>query len=140
MGTIVALEGISPFYNQVVEFQPMNPDEVILDLAESRERSEDGLTYTFKIRQGGTWQDGDLIVAGDVVFSIYRTIEEGEPRTRAGMLRTSTENAEPVDEYTAQVNLKLGVAWFLRLLAVDFMRVLPQRVLNRALTSTSTIV
>ena len=118
----------------------MNPDEVILDLAQSRERSEDGITYTFEIRQGGTWQDGDLIVAGDVVFSIYRMIEEGESRNRAGMLRTSTESAEPVDEYTAQVNLKLGVARFLKLLAVDFMRVLPQRVLNRALTSTSTIV
>ena len=34
-GTIVALEAISPLYNQVVEFNPINPDEVIPDLAES---------------------------------------------------------------------------------------------------------
>ena len=33
--TIVALEAESPLYNQVVEFNPINPDEVIPDLAES---------------------------------------------------------------------------------------------------------
>ena len=46
------------------------------------------------------------------------------------MLRTPTVDAGLVDDYTAQVNLKLGVPLFLRFLAVDFMKVLPKHVVE----------
>ena len=130
LGTIVGLEGTSPLYNQVVEFNPVSPDIVIPDLAESWEKSDDGLTYTFKIHQGATWQDGVDVTAEDVAFSINRMIEEGEPRPRVGLLRTSTDYAEVIDPYTVQVNLKLASASFLRFLAVDFMKVVPKHVVE----------
>ena len=130
MGTIVGLEGGSPLYNQVVEFNPISPDIVIPDLAESWEKSDDGMTYTFKIHQGGKWQDGEDITAEDVAFSINRMIEEGEPRPRVGLLRTSTDYAEVIDDYTVQVNLKLAVPSFLRFLAVDFMKIVPKHVVE----------
>ena len=130
MGTIVGLEGGSPLYNQVVEFNPISPDIVIPDLAESWEKSDDGMTYIFKIRRGGTWQDGQDITAEDVAFSINRMIEEGEPRPRVGLLRTSTDYAEVIDDYTVQVNLTLAVPSFLRFLAVDFMKIVPKHVVE----------
>src|SRR5919109_926770 len=42
-GTLGANAAISPMYNQVVEFNPLNPDEVIGDLAKSWEVTDDGL-------------------------------------------------------------------------------------------------
>lgn len=38
-------------------------------LAQSVERSHDGLTYTFHLRKGITWQDGRALTAEDVVFT-----------------------------------------------------------------------
>ena len=35
--------------------------------------SEDGMTYTFKIREGVTWQDGEPLTAHDVAFT-YRFV------------------------------------------------------------------
>ena len=40
--------------------------------AEEAEVSEDGLTYTFKIREGMTWSDGEVLDAEDVVYSWNR--------------------------------------------------------------------
>jgi ABC-type transport system substrate-binding protein len=48
-------------------------DEVEPALAETWEVSEDGLTYTFNLRQGVTWHDGEPFTAEDVLFT-YHTI------------------------------------------------------------------
>ena len=45
-------------------------------LAESWEVSDDGLVWTFKIRQGMTWQDGEPITAADVAFTYNLIIEK----------------------------------------------------------------
>lgn len=48
-------------------------DEVEPALAETWEVSEDGLTYTFNLRQGVTWHDGEAFTSEDVLFT-YHTI------------------------------------------------------------------
>lgn len=40
------------------------------DLAESYEISEDGRTYTFRIREDATFHDGEPVTADDVVFTV----------------------------------------------------------------------
>lgn len=49
-----------------------------LTLAESVERSDDGLVYTFKIRDGVKWHDGKPLTAEDVSFSynLYKDTPE----------------------------------------------------------------
>lgn len=42
--------------------------EVIPNIAESWEVSEDGTTYTFKLREGLRWSDGELFTADDILF------------------------------------------------------------------------
>jgi peptide/nickel transport system substrate-binding protein len=42
--------------------------EVIPNIAESWETSEDGTTYTFHLREGLRWSDGELFTADDIVF------------------------------------------------------------------------
>lgn len=54
-------------YDLLVEIGPdLNPAPGI---AESWTHSPDGLTWTFKIRQGATWHDGQPITADDVAFT-----------------------------------------------------------------------
>jgi len=49
-----------------------------LTLAESVERSDDGLVYTYKIRDGIKWHDGQSLTAEDVAFSynLYKDTPE----------------------------------------------------------------
>ena len=62
----------SNVYDPLVVLSP-SWDEVEPALAESYEVSEDGLVYTFHLRQGVTWHDGEAFTADDVVFT-YTTI------------------------------------------------------------------
>ncbi|WP_156299570.1 peptide ABC transporter substrate-binding protein [Streptobacillus canis] len=49
--------------------------EVIPALAESWEISEDGLTWTFKLRDGIKWSNGEAITADDFVFGWQRALD-----------------------------------------------------------------
>jgi peptide/nickel transport system substrate-binding protein len=49
--------------------------ETVPGLAESWESSEDGLTWTFKIREGVKWHDGEPLTASDIAFSYNFQIE-----------------------------------------------------------------
>lgn len=55
--------------------------EVAPASAESWTISDDGLTYTFKIKQGLTWSNGDPLNARDFEYSLIRAID---PKTWAG--------------------------------------------------------
>jgi ABC-type transport system substrate-binding protein len=44
--------------------------DLVGDLAESWEISDDQLTWTFKLREGVTWHDGEAFTADDVKFTI----------------------------------------------------------------------
>ncbi len=72
-------------------------------LAESYEISDDGLTYTFTLRRGVTFHNGDPLTADDVVFSIDNVRNnETHPFTSTF---APIESVEAIDERTVQVNL-----------------------------------
>src|ERR1700752_2997229 len=61
-------------YNQLVRFDPdMNPQP---ELAESWQISPDGLTWTFKLRQGVKFHDGQEMTSADVKFTFDRLFEK----------------------------------------------------------------
>ncbi len=45
--------------------------------AESWSQSDDGLTWTFKLRDGLVWSDGVPLTAGDYIFALQRAATEG---------------------------------------------------------------
>src|SRR5690606_11613259 len=61
---------------------------VVPQLAESWEVSDDSLTYTFKLKQDATFQDGSPVEAKDVVYSMQRllAINEGPAYLFSGLV------------------------------------------------------
>jgi peptide/nickel transport system substrate-binding protein len=78
--------------------------EPIPCLAESWEVSEDGLTWTFHLRQGVKWHNGDELVAEDVVYSINRAVD---PDIGSYLKDSfpSLDSAEAADDDTVLVHL-----------------------------------
>ena len=50
--------------------------ETVPGLAESWEASDDGLTYTYHLREGLEWSDGEPLTAEDVAYTINRSRDE----------------------------------------------------------------
>lgn len=77
----------------------------VTDLAESYEYDEESLTYTFHLRQGVKWHDGEDFDAEDVVFT-YRTLTEDE--TLSSSLTSDYEDIVQIaspDAYTVRIRL-----------------------------------
>jgi peptide/nickel transport system substrate-binding protein len=129
-GTIGPLAALSPLYNQLVEFNPLNPSEITGDLAARWEVTEDGLTYTFYLHDNVKWWDGKDLTAEDVVFSLKRMVEPGKPRPRVGLLRPYIKDVALIDRLTVKVTLNFPAPAFLPLLAVDFMKIVPKHVVE----------
>ncbi len=70
-------------------------------LAESWEVSDDGLVWTFKIRQGMKWQDGEPITAADVAFTYNLIIEKD--LTAVSSYTKNIKEAKVVDDYTVDM-------------------------------------
>ena len=102
-------------------------DEVEPRLAESWERSEDGLTWTFHFRKDVQWHDGERFTAQDVDFTFNRIIynhdipASSRPAFHFRFLDESTGRWEEapmtvraLDDYTVECVLPLPFAPFLR--------------------------
>jgi peptide/nickel transport system substrate-binding protein len=117
-------------YNQLVEYDPVNPSVVIGDLAEGWDQSEDGVTYTFNLNQGVQWTDGQPFTADDVVFSLDRLMAPDPPKAKAGLFSDLVESVTKIDPNTVEVKLKFAAGSFIPFLAVDFNKMLPKHVLE----------
>lgn len=69
-------------------------------LAESWEGSDDGLTYTYTLREGLQWSDGEPLTADDVAYTVNRSRDEGWTNHFS-----TVENIEAtvIDERTVQL-------------------------------------
>lgn len=81
-------------------------------LAESWTISDDGKTYTFKLRSGAKFHDGTDFNAEDVKFSLDRARAENSTNAQKGLF-ASIENVEAVDPTTVKVTLKNPEGLFL---------------------------
>ena len=83
------------------------------DLATSWDISPDNLTYTFHLRSGVKFSNGDPLTADDILFTVNRLID---PKVNVGWytMFASIKNFEVVDPSTLRMNMKnvdAGVLW-----------------------------
>lgn len=101
-------------------------------LAESWTISEDGLTFTFKLKKGVTWHDGKPFTGQDVVATVKKILD---PNVRAMHLRNYFEELEsiataPGDDYT--VVAKYRKRYFLAFRSLATLPIYPKHVLDVA--------
>ncbi|HEY0274847.1 MAG TPA: ABC transporter substrate-binding protein, partial [Paenirhodobacter sp.] len=97
-------------YSLLVRLDPADTSKVKPDLAESWTVSEDGKTYTFKLKPGVTFASGDPVTAEDVAFSFERAVKmDKNPAFLFNQLGLSgdnvTELAKAVDAQTFQLTV-----------------------------------
>jgi peptide/nickel transport system substrate-binding protein len=109
--TVAAYEMFHLNYDMLVGYAPSG--DVRPEIADSWEASDDGLTWTFKIHPGMTWQDGEPLTASDVAFT-YNYIIDNE-LTAYTSSTVNIKNAEAVDDSTVVFHLKKPKATMLRL-------------------------
>ena len=104
--------------------------ETIPGAAESWTVSDDGLVYTFKLRQGAVWSDGTPVTAEDFVYSFRRLEDPATAAEYASMLypikgaeEINTGKGKPedmgvkaVDATTLEVTLKAPTPYFVEML------------------------
>ena len=112
--TLAEMDIISQFaeglmgYNEKGEFTPLG--------AESFEKSEDGLTYTFKLRKDAKWWNGDPVTAHDYVYGWQQLAKDGMYKDNAKMFENGAKiikgelpltdlGAEATDDYTLVAKL-----------------------------------
>jgi peptide/nickel transport system substrate-binding protein len=121
----------SPRFSQLVEYNPVNPTEIIGDLAKSWEVEDNGQTYIFHLNDA-KFSDGSPVTAEDVVFSLDRITLPDALRARTGWLNSyyQHQTAEVIDEKTVRVPLKFPSGAFLPNLASDYMKIYPRALEN----------
>jgi peptide/nickel transport system substrate-binding protein len=118
--TILVKIPMSNCYNTLIVFNPHNFPEIIGDLAESWESSNDGKTWTFKVRQGVKFHDGTELTSADVKASWDRIVwpVEGTISTKKSLYNGMIDRIEAPDAYTVVYHLKYPSAAFLSMLAI----------------------
>jgi peptide/nickel transport system substrate-binding protein len=72
-------------------------------LAESWEQSEDGLTWTFHLREGVMFSNGREMTAEDVKWSFERLIDPATGAGNAGRVGPPETQIEVIDDYTVAI-------------------------------------
>ncbi|HEX3701264.1 MAG TPA: peptide ABC transporter substrate-binding protein [Phenylobacterium sp.] len=97
--------------------------------ATSWETSPDGLTWTFHLRRGAKWSDGQPVTADDYVFGLQRVLDpkvasiyaylayviKGAEPISEGKAAASSLGARALDPYTLQLSLEHPAPYLLEL-------------------------
>ncbi|MEO6445833.1 MAG: ABC transporter substrate-binding protein [Gemmatimonadaceae bacterium] len=130
---VIAPDLGSVMLNKVLFPGLVRPDEQLRpvpDLAESWEASDDGLSYTFKLRPGVVWHDGVPFSAHDVKFTFDQIIDlDSGSRLRSDF--AAVDGTDVLDSLTVRFRLKAPFAPFLTLLGYNA-GILPAHLLRGA--------
>lgn len=125
-------QAVAGVYSGLLHYDPDDPKKIAGDLAERWTVSSDGLTYTFHLRKGVKWHDGQPFSATDVKATFDRVLKPDFTSPRCGsMLKPMVASVEQVDAHTVQFRLKFPAAPFLASIASAWCRVTAKHVLDK---------
>jgi ABC-type transport system substrate-binding protein len=114
-------------YDTLVDFAPAlaaDPLAVVPDLAETWSVSSDGLVYTFTIRAGATFSDGEPVLAEDFQYSFSRLLST-DVASPGAQFYSGISSTRAVDDRHFEIRLSAPDVSFLQRLAMVF--VTPQK-------------
>src|SRR5262245_33777047 len=134
--TYVTAHTGAPFYSVLIRINPDNPGsttDFVCDLCtEMPKPTDDGKTYTFKIRDGVKWHDGTLLTAADVAKSLEMIAFPPKgvlsPRSSNFEMVEKIENPDPT---TVVFRLKFATSAFLPALADPFAWIYKKAILEK---------
>jgi peptide/nickel transport system substrate-binding protein len=130
--TFATIELVAPLYSLLLQIDPLSYPKIIGDLATDWKISPDGLTYTFKIRQGVKFHDGSTLTATDVKASYDKIVSppQGVRSVRKNAY-TAVASIEAPDPETVVFKLKFPSASLLSNLASPWNVIYPKKYLDR---------
>src|SRR5215813_7848055 len=135
-GSFATLHAAAPFYSVLIRVNPENPSsttDFVCDLCtEMPTPTDNGLTYTFKIRKGVKFHDGSPLTAQDVAASLDKIVHP-----KPGVASARENNFVMVDTITAPddetvvFKLKFATLTFLPALADPYAYIYSQQKLDQ---------
>ncbi|MGL6065109.1 MAG: peptide ABC transporter substrate-binding protein [Fusobacteriaceae bacterium] len=134
--TIIALNNEGLINSEV---QPDGSEKIVPAGAKEWTISEDGLIYTFKLREESVWADGKKVTANDYIYGMLRTLNpetgslyaflmspiKGADAYNSGKGTKEEVGLKALDDYTLEITLARPTAYFMEL---GYFKVLfPQR-------------
>jgi peptide/nickel transport system substrate-binding protein len=134
--SFATVHSIAPFYSVLIRVNPDNPSsttDFVCDLCtEMPKPTDDGKTWTFKIRRGVKWHDGSPLTAADVATSWRYIVHppEGVVSARESFF-LMVDKVEAPDPETVVFTLKFASNAFLPSLADPFAVIYKKEILER---------
>ena len=134
--TYAMVHTVAPFYSVLMRVNPENPADTtqfVCDLCTSIPKpTDDGKTYTFKIRTDVKFHDGTPLTAADVAASWHEIIFPRPGVLSARQNWYSVVNSvESPDPTTVVFHLKYATSTFLPSLADPYAFIYPKTILDR---------
>ncbi|MFM8441428.1 MAG: peptide ABC transporter substrate-binding protein [Acidobacteriota bacterium] len=131
-------------YDGLVDYHPETM-EPIPALAKSWDLSEDGRTYTFHLRSGARFSNGEPITAEDFVYTFTRGLSpelasqnasfgyyiENAEEYNSGSKPASSLGLRAIDDLTLEIRLKQPTPFFVGLLCHPFFRVIHKETVEK---------
>jgi peptide/nickel transport system substrate-binding protein len=134
--TYALVHAVAPFYSVLMRVNPENPSDTtqfVCDLCTSIPKAtDDGKTYTFKIRTDVKFHDGSPLTAADVAASWHEIVfpRKGVLSARANWYSV-VDSVEAPDATTAVFKLKFATSTFLPSLADPYAAIYPKAILDK---------
>jgi peptide/nickel transport system substrate-binding protein len=118
-------------YSQLVQYDQLDQNKIIPDLAETWEISSDGLTYTFHLRQGVRFHDGQPLTSADAKTSLERLYNppDGVLSPQKDWL-AAIDSVETPDPSTVVLHLKFPAGYLINILGMGFASIYPKHILD----------
>ena len=101
----------APVWDSLVGFD-LEKGGVGPGVAEKWERAADGKSWTFHLRKGMKFHNGDPVTAHDVKFSLERTMSPESIASGAAALKRAMDRIEVIDDHTVRVYTKGVIPYF----------------------------